>query len=119
MIGINSTLLTREHVADELKPHWTNQSLHHDQGQGTPTVILTASTEEVSCGRSQHLPQPLDIDTSILARKTWWMYCLIRGAVEIRLHPNNLNQEYRFFLSRLWKPHTNPLKKVSRCLPTM
>jgi hypothetical protein len=96
-----------------------NQSLHHDQGQGTPSVILTASTGEVSCGRSQHLPQPLDTDTNILARKSWWMDWLVKGAFEIRLRPNNMNQEYRFFLSRLWKPHTDTLKKVSRCFATM
>jgi hypothetical protein len=51
ILCINSTLLTCECVADELKPHFTNQSLHHDQGQGTPSVILTALTGEVSCGR--------------------------------------------------------------------
>jgi hypothetical protein len=56
---------------------------------------LTASTAEVS-GGTQHLPQPLDIDTSNLARKSRWMDQLVRGAVEIRLHPNNMNQEYRF-----------------------
>jgi hypothetical protein len=41
---------------------------------------------------------------SILSTKSRCMDCIIREAVEIELHPDDINRENGFCLSRSWKP---------------
>jgi hypothetical protein len=43
-------------------------------------------------------------ETSILATKTRYMDRIIRGDIEIELHPNNMNTEVGFCLCKSWKP---------------
>jgi hypothetical protein len=44
-------------------------------------------------------------DTSILAKKSRCIEHIIRAAIEIEIHPNNVNkEEENFSLSRSWKP---------------
>jgi hypothetical protein len=50
-------------------------------------------------------------NTSFLAKKSRWMDRVIREATEIKLHPNNLNREDGFSLSRAWKPLIHDLKE--------
>jgi hypothetical protein len=50
-------------------------------------------------------------DTRILAMKTGCMECIIREAIEMKLHPNNMNRKEGFFLSKAWKPLLQILKK--------
>jgi hypothetical protein len=49
--------------------------------------------------------------TSILAAKTLYMAGIVREALEIELHPNNMNREMGFCLSSSWKPLICSLKK--------
>jgi hypothetical protein len=49
--------------------------------------------------------------TSILASTTPYMDRIIRKAIEIELHPNNMNREVVFCLSKSWKPLICSLKK--------
>jgi hypothetical protein len=42
--------------------------------------------------------------TSILAKKLRYVDHIIRETIEIELHPNNINRENGFSLSRSWKP---------------
>jgi hypothetical protein len=50
-------------------------------------------------------------NTSILASKTKYMDRIVREAVEIELHCNNMNKEVGFCLSKLYKPLICSLKK--------
>jgi hypothetical protein len=54
--------------------------------------------------------------TSILAKKLRWMDLIIREAIEIELHPNNMNREDGFSLSRAWKPLIRDLKERRQSL---
>jgi hypothetical protein len=48
-------------------------------------------------------------NTSILAKKSRCMDRIIREAIRIELHPNNINREDGFSLSKSWKIcHSRP-----------
>jgi hypothetical protein len=49
-------------------------------------------------------------NSSILATKTRYMYPIVREAIEIELHPYNINREGGFCLSKSWKPLIGSLK---------
>jgi hypothetical protein len=44
------------------------------------------------------------------------MDLIIMEAIEIQLHPNNMNREDGFFLSKAWKPLIHALKEQKKCL---
>jgi hypothetical protein len=52
-------------------------------------------------------------DVEILSTKSGYLDCLIMEAIEVDLHPNNINREDGLIISGAWKPIIRLMKEKS------
>jgi hypothetical protein len=53
-------------------------------------------------------------DTKLLSAKTTYSDRLVREAIEIQMHPNNINREDGLVLSTAWKPLLHTERKTGQ-----
>jgi hypothetical protein len=79
---------------------------------GTYRLHLQGRRKKIDLGHRIQLQ-----NTSILATKTQYMDRIIREAIEIELHPDNMNREVRFCLSKSVMKFTyNEIKRREKIL---
>jgi hypothetical protein len=77
-----------------------------------PHIRLEHPHKSAVAEGSVHLGHRIHVyNNSVLATKTQYMDCIVREAMEIELHPNNMDREMVFCLNKLWKPLICSLKK--------
>jgi hypothetical protein len=79
---------------------------HHQQ------IYLYLLEKSVVAGYSINLGHRMQLQNiSILAKKSRCMDCIIREAIEIKIHPKNIKRENGLSLSWSWKPLIHDLRK--------
>jgi predicted GIY-YIG superfamily endonuclease len=89
---------TGHSIDTRVKEHHRHICLYHSKKY--------AVAEHINLGHETQLQ-----NTSILVKKSRRMDQVIREAIEIELHPNNMNREDGFSLSQAWKPLICDLKE--------
>jgi hypothetical protein len=58
-------------------------------------------------------------NTSILATKTQYMYRIVREAIQIELHPNNMKREVGFLLASYGSLPSAPSRNIRHMTPDL
>jgi hypothetical protein len=92
--------------------HQADWPFNQDQDQGAPLPHPSgAASKSAVAEHSINLGHHIKLqDTTILSTKATYMDRMIREAIEIELHPNNVNRENGVHLSQARKPLMHTLK---------
>jgi hypothetical protein len=92
-------------LADQLRPDVRN-TRHIRLGQPEKSAV---AEHKFDTGHNINFS-----NISILDKATGYMDRVIKEAIEIKLHANNINRDGGFNLSRSWYPTVNMLKQYRR-----